>query len=206
MLRYFVATAAFIFFTASSHAVLVNGNAKVGKDKSVACQSCHGEDGNSESPEFPNLAGQNARYIQKQLEDFKSKARENPIMSPMAEALSDEDIADLAVYFSSQKLKQGQTPDKYLDLGQKVFRRGMKEDNVPACMACHGAFGEGNPAAAFPRISGQNVEYVKAQLKSYRKLERSNDPNQMMEDVTHKITDEEIAAVAHYVNGLSEER
>ncbi|MGR6034177.1 MAG: c-type cytochrome [Candidatus Nitrosoglobus sp.] len=202
MLKCFAVAAACILFAASSSAALVAGDPEAGKAKTTPCQSCHGPDGNSPNPEWPNLAGQNASYLKKQLQDFKSGARKNPIMSSIAAALSDEDIANLAVYYSSQTISEGTTPEEYFKLGQDLFRQGDKESGVPACMACHGPSGDGNPAAAWPRLSGQNAKYVENQLKAYRSSERTNDLNKMMQGVAKKITDEEITAISHYVSGL----
>lgn len=202
MLKRFAVTVAFVLFTASSSAALVAGDPEAGKAKATPCQSCHGPDGNSLNPEWPKLAGQNARYLKKQLEDFKSGARVNPIMSSIAAALSEEDIANLAVYYSSQTITEGTTPEEYVKLGQKLYRQGNKESGVPACMACHGPAGNGNPAAAWPRLSGQHAKYVENQLKAYHTNGRANDPNGMMRGVAKKITNEEVTAISHYVSGL----
>jgi cytochrome c553 len=202
MLKCFAVTAACILFTASSSAALVAGDPEVGKAKATPCQSCHGPDGNSLNPEWPKLAGQNAPYLKKQLEDFKSGARVNPIMSSIAAALSEEDIANLAVYYASQTISEGVTPEEYVELGQKLYRQGNKETGVPACMACHGPAGNGNPAAAWPRLSGQHAKYVENQLKAYHTNGRTNDPNGMMRGVAKKITNEEVTAISHYVSGL----
>lgn len=202
MLKYFAVAAIFSLFATSSGAALVEGDPEAGKTKSVSCQSCHGADGNSLNPMWPKLAGQNASYIKKQLQDFKSGLRSNPIMSPMAAKLSDEDIKDLAVYYASQQTSKGATPEEYLALGEKVYRQGNKKTGVPACMACHGPAGDGNPAAAWPKLAGQHGVYVETQLKAYRSGERANDPNAMMEGVTKRMSDEEITAVANYVTGL----
>lgn len=202
MLKRFGAAAAGILFASSSAAVLVDGNPEDGAAAAMPCQSCHGLDGNSPSPEWPKLAGQHASYLKKQLQDYKSGARMNAIMSSMAANLSDEDITNLAAYYSSQDLTQGATPEQYAELGKKLYQQGNKESGVPACMACHGPAGRGNPAAGWARLSGQHAQYVETQLKNYRSGERANGPNQMMQGVAKKMTDEEITAVSHYVSGL----
>ncbi len=202
MLNRFAVAALSVLFTTSSNAALVNGDPAVGKTKSIPCQSCHGLDGNSPNGAWPKLAGQNATYLKKQLEDFKSGARDNAIMSPMAANLSEEDIKNLAAYYAKQQTSKGVTPKKYLKLGEKIYRAGNKETGVPACMACHGPAGNGNPAAAWPQIAGQHSQYVENQLKAYRSGERTNDPNAMMQGVAEKMSDEEITAVANYVSGL----
>lgn len=202
MLKRFAVAAICVSFATSSNATLVDGDPEKGKAKAVLCQSCHGLDGNSSNGVWPKLADQNATYLKKQLEDFKSGLRSDPIMSPMAAKLSEEDIRNLAVYFTNQQISKGVTPKKYLELGEKIYRRGNKETGVPACMACHGPAGNGNPAAAWPRLAGQHSEYIENQLKAYRSGKRANDPNAMMRGVAEKMSDEEIAAVANYVSGL----
>jgi cytochrome c553 len=189
-------------FTTSLTAALVEGNPQAGEAKTTPCQSCHGPDGNSPSAEWPKLAGQHARYLKKQLQDYKSGARANPIMSSIAADLSNEDIRHLAVYYANRPIDKGVTPEQYLEMGQTLYRQGNKETGIPACAACHGPAGDGNPAAAWPRIGGQHAKYVEDQLKAYREGNRANDPNGMMRDVAKKMTDEEITAIAHYVAGL----
>lgn len=206
MLKYLAIAAIFVLFATSSGAALVDGDPEAGKAKAMPCQSCHGTDGNSPNPLWPKLAGQNASYLKKQLQDFKSGLRSNPIMSPMAAKLSDEDIRNLAVYYANQPTSKGVTPEKYLALGEKVYRQGNKETGVPACMACHGPAGNGNPAAAWPQLAGQHGNYVENQLKAYRSGERANGPNAMMQGVAEKMSDEEITAVANYVAGMNATR
>lgn len=178
------------------------GDAAAGQAKSAVCAACHGADGNSVVPTFPRLAGQGDPYIVKQLMDFKSGARSNPIMSPMAKPLSDQDVLNLAAYFSSQKAGVDVANAEQAALGEKLYRGGDKATGVAACMACHGPDGSGNPAAKFPKIGGQHAAYVEAQLKAFRDGSRSNDPNKMMRDIAGRMTDAEIASVAQYVSGL----
>ncbi|BAW79630.1 cytochrome C class I [Candidatus Nitrosoglobus terrae] len=202
MLKHFATITACVLFTTASNAALVEGNAKAGEAITVPCQNCHGPNGNSPNPEWPNLAGQNATYLKKQLQDFRSGARNSPIMSPMAVGLSDQDINNIAVYYASQKMNTGKTPEEYVELGKKLFQQGDKESGTPACMSCHGPSGSGNPAAAWPRLSGQNAEYMTSQLQAYRNNERANDPNMMMQGVTRKMSDKDITAISHYLSGL----
>jgi cytochrome c553 len=168
--------------------------------------ACHGIDGNSPSPEWPNLAGQHPSYIEQQLRAFKSGDRKNDLMSPMAMILSDEDVADLAAYFSSQKIRGGEVEPSKVALGQKVYRAGKVDAGVMACAGCHGPTGRGNPLAAYPSIQGQHATYVAAQLKAYQAGTRYGDPTpvhyQMMRGVAAGLSDEEIDAVASYVQGL----
>ncbi len=178
------------------------GDAEAGKTKSATCMACHAADGNSVNPIWPKLAGQHAAYIVGQLNDLKSGARKDPLMSPMAAPLSDQDMADLAAYFSSQQMSEGTAAADQVNMGQKIFRAGNAASGVTACMACHGPKGTGNAAANFPRISGQHAAYLEKALKDFRSGTRANDPNGMMRNIAAKMTDAEIAAVAQYVQGL----
>ena len=178
------------------------GDAAAGKQKAMACGACHGLDGNSMAPQFPDLAGQHASYIAKQIADFKAGVRKDPVMSAQAAAVKDEDVADIAAYFSDQKAKGGAADPDKLELGQKVFRAGDKEMGIPACNGCHGPAGLGNPLAKFPRIAGQKVQYTTKALKDFRKGTRRGDPNAMMRGVTAHMSDAQIEAVASYLQGL----
>jgi len=178
------------------------GDIEAGKTKSVVCGACHGADGKAMLPTYPNLAGQGEAYITKQLNDFISGARSNPLMSPMAAPLSEEDIADLAAYFSSMPSKEGVAAEENIALGESIFRGGITSVKIPACTGCHGPDGAGNSAAAYPALSGQNTGYVDSTLKGFRSGARANDPAEMMRDVAHRLTDAEIAAVSNYIQGL----
>jgi cytochrome c553 len=181
---------------------LAQGDAAAGKGKAAACAACHGADGNSVAPNFPNLAGQHASYLLKQLQNFKSGKRKNPTMTAMVAPLSEQDMADLAAYFASQTEKVGETAADKLEAGQTLYRAGDAASGVAACAACHGPTGSGNPQATFPRLSGQHATYVETQLKSFRSGERANDAGSMMRGVASKMSDAEIEAVAQYVQGL----
>jgi cytochrome c553 len=178
------------------------GDATAGKAKSAACAGCHGADGNSMNPMWPTLAGQHPDYIAKQLAEFKSGVRVDPTMAGMAAPLSEQDMADLAAYFSSQQAKVGTTPEDKLEAGQTVYRAGNAASGVPACAACHGPNGAGNAQAKFPSLSGQHSTYVVKALKDFRSGARANDAGQMMRNIAVKMTDAEIDAVAAYVQGL----
>ena len=178
------------------------GNKEAGQAKSATCMACHGMDGNSVNPEWPNLAGQHVSYIQAQLTAFKGGVRKNDLMSPMAMILSDEDMADLAAYFSSQTAKGGETEPSKLALGQRVYRAGNVGAGVMACAGCHGPAGRGNPLAGYPSIQGQHAVYTAAQLRAFKSGARATDANQMMRTIAGQLTDEEIDAVASYVQGL----
>ncbi len=178
------------------------GSAEAGKTKSATCAACHGADGNSVNPEWPKLAGQHESYIIKQLSNFKAGDRKNASMSPMAAPLSEQDMADLAAYFSSQVRKAGEGDQTKVTLGEQVYKGGNNATGVAACAACHGPTGAGNPAAKFPSLNGQHATYIKNQLLSFRKGERANDAGKMMRNVAIKMTDAEIEAVAEYIAGL----
>ena len=173
-----------------------------GKERSQVCAACHGVDGNSPNPVWPKLAGQHVEYIVKQLNDYKSGVRENAQMSPMAANLSDQDIQDLAAYYSSQKIRHGKTDPAALEFGEKIYRAGSIEAGVPACAACHGPNGRGNPAAQFPPLGGQHAAYTQAQLNAFRDGTRANDNTSIMRTIVGRMTDEEIKAVSEYIQGL----
>ena len=196
----FVLTGLAISVAASAWAE--GGNAEAGKTKSATCAACHGADGNSVNPEWPKLAGQHPSYIAKQLANFKDDARVNPSMSPMAKPLSEQDMADLAAYFSSQVKKPGEADQTKVALGEQMYKGGNNATGVAACAACHGPTGAGNPASNFPSLSGQHATYIKNQLNAFRKGERANDAGKMMRNVAAKMTDAEIEAVAEYIAGL----
>lgn len=178
------------------------GDTAAGKAKSAACMACHGADGNSPNPVWPKLAGQHASYIKKQLNDFKAGARNNEMMAPMAAPLQEQDIEDLAAYFSSQSQSQGEAAADQVALGEKVYRAGNKDKGVAACGGCHGPNGAGNPGAGFPRIAGQHAAYLEKALKDFRDGKRANDLNKMMQGVASGLSDAEISAVAQYLQGM----
>lgn len=178
------------------------GDAAAGKIKSANCAGCHGADGNGANPEWPGLAGQGAGYLAKELHDFKDGKRENATMAPMAAPLTDEDIQDLAAYFSSQTPKAGAADEALVELGEKIYRGGNASSGVAACAGCHAPNGAGNPAAKFPALSGQHAKYVENQLNAFKSGSRSNDAGKMMRSIAGKMTEKEIQAVSSYVQGL----
>ena len=179
------------------------GSAEKGQAKAAPCVACHGVNGNSVNPEWPNLAGQHETYIKRQLAAFKNDERQNPLMTPMAKPLSDEDMADLGAYYSTQKPTGTlEAEPSKVALGQKLFRGGDPAKGIAACGACHGPNGSGNPAAGYASIKGQHATYTAAQLRAYRAGTRQTDPNQMMRNVAAAMTDEQIDAVAAYIQGL----
>lgn len=180
----------------------LGGNADAGKAKSVTCAACHGPDGNSFNPDWPKLAGQGEAYIYKQLQDFKNGTRQDPLMSGQAMGLSDEDMKDLAAFFSSQTISAGMADADKVALGEMLYRGGNAASGVAACTACHGPAGVGNPAAKFPALSSQHAAYGKKQLNDFRSGTRANDAGRMMRNVAARMTDAEIEAVSSYISGL----
>lgn len=170
----------------------------------TACVPCHGAAGNSTITQNPRLAGQQNVYIMKQLNNFKSGDRSNPIMSPLAKLLTDDDIKHLAAYLNKQEPKSGAAKNaKALDLGKQIYRGGIADKNVPACAACHGPNGAGIPAQ-YPRLAGQHQDYTVAQLTNFRATTLANARNNSapMKTIAARLSDDEIQAVADYIAGL----
>jgi cytochrome c553 len=178
------------------------GNAEAGAQKALVCGACHGVDGNSLNPEWPSLAGQHAPYIVKQLGLFKQGIRNNVIMMPNAMLLTDEDMADLAAYFSSQQLKGLEADPSNVKAGEKIYRAGDPSRGLPACVACHGPQGKGNGPAGYPALRAQHSLYTYNQLRVYASGERVPAGNDIMQTIAGKMTDEEMRAVASYLQGL----
>lgn len=183
---------------------LVDGDVDAGKSKSTPCSACHGADGNSLSPLWPNLAGQAAPYILAQLEAFKDGTRKDPLMTPQAMNLSAADMADLAVYYESLPIAAQAVADVDLvDRGEALWRGGNAEEGVAACIACHGPTGRGNPAAVYPALAGQHAAYAAKQLRDYATGARTSDgKTRMMRDIAENLTQDDIEALASYVQGL----
>jgi cytochrome c553 len=164
------------------------------------CAACHGSDGNSSIALNPKLAGQQAAYLLKQLKNFKDDTRANAVMRGMVTNLTIEEMKGLADYYATQtpQLAKAKTNGAG-SLGEKIYRGGIATTQVPACAACHGANGEGIPKR-FPRLSGQHADYSYQQLKSFRTGERANAA--MMQAIAVKMTEQEMQAVADYIQGL----
>ncbi|MDX1481056.1 MAG: c-type cytochrome [Woeseiaceae bacterium] len=189
--------------TASAES-LVDGSVEAAQAKAVVCGACHGIDGNSVNPQWPNLAGQHARYSYEQLQAFKDGKRADPLMTAQAMALSDEEMRDLSVYYEAQPPAARAVSDASLvDKGESIYRGGIAEKGVAACIACHGPTGKGNPAAAYPDVSGQYAVYAAKQLRDYASGARTSDgPTRMMRDIASRLTEDEIRAVSSYLQGL----
>ena len=166
----------------------------------AVCVACHGVGGNSGTPTFPTLAQQHPEYLVKQLQDFKSGKRENAIMQGFASALSEADMKNIAYWVATSKAKPGFAMDKNLvALGERIYRGGVADRQIPACAGCHSPNGAGIPVQ-YPRLSGQHAEYAAAQLTAFRDGIRNN--NLVMSQVAAKLNDKEIRALADYVAGL----
>lgn len=192
------------------------GDAAAGEAKTVICAACHGKDGNSAAPNFPKLANLGEKYLVKQMQDIKSGARPVLEMTGMLDAMSDQDLADIAAYFSSKsmqlsgskeieiQLQSGLRSEDPIALGAKVYRAGNTESGTPACTGCHSPRGQGNAPAGYPRLSGQHADYIEKQLKAFRNGDRVNDGDtKIMRGVAQYMTDAEIKAVANYIAGLN---
>ena len=178
------------------------GDATAGQAKAAACAACHGADGNSAAPNFPNLAGQGERYLLKQMHEIKSGARAAPLMAGQLDNLSEQEMADIAAYFAAQKGTVGAAKADLVKQGEELYRAGSKRKNAAACSACHSPTGQGNDLAGFPSLSGQHAQYTAAQLQAFRNDTRSNDAERIMRDNAELLSDAEIEAVASYISGL----
>jgi cytochrome c553 len=188
------------------------GDATAGATKAATCTACHGLNGNSANPEWPVLAGQNANYLRDQIGRFRTGKRVNPLMLPMVQSLTDQDVADLAAFFSAQTPTGNEADPSYWKAGEKLYRGGNAARNIPACMACHGPVGRGNPAAGFPAVQAQHSVYTVKQLTDYAgntrysKDEKGNvqaGPNaQMMITVASRLTAEDRRDLASYIQGM----
>ena len=192
-----------IFLSSLSISVMAEGNPEHGKSISQACAACHGADGNSPAGSFPSIAGQQPKYLLKQLKDIKSGDRSAPLMTGQLDAFTDDDLSDLAAYFAGQTRKGGAAKPELVALGETIYRAGIKRKKIAACSACHLPQGEGNNPAGFPALAGQWPEYTEAQLKAFRVGDRHNDGDgRMMQSTAMDLSDTEITAVASYLYGL----
>ena len=200
---------ALILSLLASCSVWAQGSIEAGKAKSQTCVACHGADGNSQLAMYPKLAGQHAKYIEKQLRDLKlgmtsngKQGRMDPVMSGMAMPLSEQDMKDLGAYYASLPISHNSTPENVVEAGKVLYTAGDAERGLTACIACHGPRGNGTELSGFPKISGQHADYIKQQLEKFRDGSRANDMNAMMRDVAKKLTDEDIDTLSKYVGGL----
>ena len=185
--------------------VFAKGDAAAGQAKSAICAACHGMDGNSAVPTWPKLAGQHESYLARQATLIKSGARMVPEMAGITPGLSEQDIEDISAYFASQVSSGGVADESMVELGERIYRAGNAESGVPACMACHGPAGEGNPLSGYPALAGQHSVYTAKALTRFRAGENWGEkdvPSQVMNGSAAELTDEEIEALASYLQGL----
>ncbi|WJI15359.1 cytochrome c4 [Pseudoxanthomonas winnipegensis] len=197
------------------------GDAKAGQSKAGTCAACHGADGNPAAPIYPRLAGQSEGYIAQQLALFATGQRTSgmaAVMIPFAQSLSPQDMRDVGAYFATQKAGAGVADDtpitegpykglKFYQVGEQLFRGGDAARGIPACMACHGPSGAGNPGPPYPHVGGQPQEYVVRRLQEYQAGTTAyKDPAhfQIMAQVAKPLTDQEIQSLGSYIQGLHE--
>ncbi len=197
------------FFLNNSITTLDYNNVKLlesiekGKEKATLCATCHNIDGNSIIPMWPKIAGQHAPYINIQLKAFKKNERQNQIMFNIVKDLTESDFTDLSNYFSSQKTTSGVLKNKEkFEKGKILYNNGHKENEIPACSACHGYDARGNEFAGFPKLRSQHAEYIIQQLNNYKTKQRCNDFNGIMQDITIKLNEEQITNIAEYLSSI----
>jgi cytochrome c553 len=190
---------------ALSGLITITANAadiEAGKTKSAVCAACHGADGNSSNAAWPSLAGQHATYIYKQLIDFKEGRRNDATMTGMVALLNDEDMKNIAAYFESQQPKTVAFDPEMIAMGESIYRGGITETSVAACMGCHSPSGLGNGPAGWPSLKGQYPEYLVTQLQNFKQGSRANDSGKMMRNVAARMSDMEMKSVAAYIAGI----
>jgi cytochrome c553 len=175
---------------------------EAGKTKSAVCAACHGADGNSSNAAWPSLAGQHATYIYKQLTDFKEGRRNDATMIGMVALLNDEDMKNIAAYFESQQAKAVAFDPDLIAVGENIYRGGITEIGVAACMSCHSPSGKGNGPAGWPSLKGQHSEYLVVQLQNFKQGLRANDSGKMMRNVAARMSDMEMKSVAAYIAAI----
>ena len=185
--------------------VLAMGDATAGQGKAAVCAACHGADGNSVIPNWPKLAGQHAAYLERQLVLVKAGKRQIPEMAGIAMGLSEQDMADISAYFATQAITAGLADEALVAPGETLYRAGNSETDIPACMSCHGPAGEGNPLSGYPALAGQHAVYSEKMLKGFRSGQmwgEDDASSRIMTEVAKRLSDDEIKAVASYLQGL----
>lgn len=178
------------------------GDAAAGAQKAPVCAACHGMTGTSVNPQWPNLAGQHEGYIADQLDQFKQGARVDALMTPMAVGLSEADMQDLGAHFAQQTPTGLEADPSNWKVGEKLYRGGDPERELPACIACHGPQGKGNAPASYPALRAQHAVYAYKQLQDFAAGRRTTPGNDIMRYVASKLTDDEMRALASYMQGL----
>lgn len=198
----------FVLSSALGSQAYAAGDGAAGKAQSMVCASCHGQDGATAiDPSYPQLAGQNERYLARQLNMFQSGERDVALMTAQLIGKSEQDLDDLAAYYASLPAKTGEAvgSDADVELAKRIYKGGIAKKGVAACSSCHGPGGAGNSQAGFPRISGQSAAYTAAQLIAYREGERRSDEEYggMMRGVSRGLSDREIVVLSDYISGLN---
>ncbi len=178
------------------------GDIQRGKEQSTTCAACHGQDGNSINPEWPNLAGQHEKYFLLAMTSFKDTSRQNILMGSQATGLDEQTMKDLGAYYASQSASHRTADPALVSQGERLYRGGNIDRGVSACIACHGPSGRGNLGAGYPALTGQHSVYTANQLMAYRSNARQTDANRIMRDIAGLMTEDEIQAVASYIQGL----
>lgn len=182
------------------------GDPEAGRAAALVCSACHGSDGRGIGPEYPNLGGQHYNYLLKQLQAFKSGERQALLMTGQVEHLSEQQLKDISAFYADQPLAEGtaEAAPEVLALGERIYRAGIANKGVAACIACHSPGGHGNGPAVYPSLSGQPEGYTMLQLRAYRDGERQTDANMggVMRGVAQNLNDREIEAVSSYIRGL----
>lgn len=190
-------------FASAAPAAEEVGDPAAGQAKIAVCGACHGPDGNSMAPVFPKLAGQGERYLLKQLHEIRDGKRVVLEMTGMLNNLSEQDLADIAAFFSTQKGTAGASGSALVATGEALFRGGNIDQGLPACTGCHAPGGTGNAAAGFPRLGGQHADYVKKQLVAFREGQRTNDGDTLvMRTIASRLSSQDIDALSAYIQGL----
>ncbi len=192
---------------------LAQGDVKKGKLKSMACMGCHGPTGNSFVPSFPSLAGQQADYIVKQIQDFKSGERQNAVMTNIALSISDDDSHHIAAYYQSQiktpiikniaHLEKLTDKNALLSLGKKLYDNGNPNTGQAACFTCHGINGNTLLGFNIPTLANQQPKYLISTLKDFKNRKRTNDIERAMRRIVDTMSDEEIEAISYYASYLT---
>ena len=185
-----------------------SGDADKGSQLVESCAACHGADGNSISTDWPKLAGQNQKYLYEQLKYFRDGERMNVLMmavTPYLQTLNDEDLLDIAAFYSKYNISGGQAKndEELLALGTQLYRFGNMKEQIPACTSCHGVYGQGNSLAGYPSVGGQQIGYLTSSLEAYRSKERNaGESSLIMQSIAENLTDYEIEALANYMHGV----
>jgi len=187
-------------FISMAHAA---GDAQAGQSvASTKCIACHSLDGNSVNPQWPSIAGQHADYIVKQVKAIRAGERSAALMQPMVADITDQQIEDVAAYYSTQHIKGQDAAKSAVELGQKIYRGGVADSKIPACLACHGPSGRGIEGSSYPQLRSQHAVYLTAQLQAYKAGTRKTDQSEIMRDIAARLSDKEIDALAQYIQGL----